>query len=343
MSTAVIIGRFQPLHNGHVNLINQALNEHDKVLVLIGSVNKERDHKNPYTYDQRVQMISNVFDTLVEIGHDLLIRGLKDKPTDDEWVQEVIANVSQVEEDPSRVVLYTSEKDVAYYDTHFLYNTMEMDSKELSATNIRNDLYSGMINQRDRALKDVPRENWDYLTSLCTDNFYDFGTERIQCEAGRALAEINHQFENPIEPVAHAVLMHRGDILLVKRASIRGRGQWAIPGGFMEHTETTRQAAIRELKEETGVDLQNLRAKEMAQAVEENLDDLSVRTLGINYLYLMAPTADRPEVTLDTDECLDYKWVSATEILEEKINLFYNHTVVIQRLFSVLGNKGESK
>ena len=42
-------------------------------------------------------------------------------------------------------------------------------------------------------------------------------------------------------------------LLLVRRASRRGRGNWQIPGGFVELEETIERAVIREVMEETGV------------------------------------------------------------------------------------------
>src|SRR5690242_5717271 len=43
-------------------------------------------------------------------------------------------------------------------------------------------------------------------------------------------------------------------LLLVRRASRHGRGNWQLPGGFIEPDETIEQAVVREVKEETGVD-----------------------------------------------------------------------------------------
>lgn len=42
-------------------------------------------------------------------------------------------------------------------------------------------------------------------------------------------------------------------VLLVQRANEPYKGKWAFPGGFMNMDETTEEAARRELKEETGL------------------------------------------------------------------------------------------
>ena len=46
----------------------------------------------------------------------------------------------------------------------------------------------------------------------------------------------------------------RGEqLLLVRRASRHGRGNWQLPGGFIEPDETIEQAVVREVQEEAGV------------------------------------------------------------------------------------------
>lgn len=44
-----------------------------------------------------------------------------------------------------------------------------------------------------------------------------------------------------------------GRLLLVRRASRRGRGNWQVPGGFIEPDETIEQAVVREVAEEAGI------------------------------------------------------------------------------------------
>ena len=48
-------------------------------------------------------------------------------------------------------------------------------------------------------------------------------------------------------------VVHGDRLLLVRRSSRRGRGNWQVPGGFVEPDETIEQAAVREVMEEAGV------------------------------------------------------------------------------------------
>jgi ADP-ribose pyrophosphatase YjhB (NUDIX family) len=52
--------------------------------------------------------------------------------------------------------------------------------------------------------------------------------------------------------VGGAVVRDR-QLLLVRRASRHGRGNWQLPGGFIEPDETIEQAVVREVEEEAGV------------------------------------------------------------------------------------------
>ena len=51
-----------------------------------------------------------------------------------------------------------------------------------------------------------------------------------------------------------ALIEKAGSVLLVKRAVEPGKGDWGLPGGFIESGETITAAALREVKEETNLD-----------------------------------------------------------------------------------------
>ena len=52
-----------------------------------------------------------------------------------------------------------------------------------------------------------------------------------------------------------AIVERNGKILLIKRKYEPGIGKWALPGGIVEYGETVEETAVREVKEETGVDI----------------------------------------------------------------------------------------
>lgn len=62
--TDLIIGRFQPLHDGHKSLIQASLDEGHNVVV--GIRDTALDESNPYTYDERKDRVEAVFGDKVE-------------------------------------------------------------------------------------------------------------------------------------------------------------------------------------------------------------------------------------------------------------------------------------
>ncbi|MFN0246340.1 MAG: NUDIX hydrolase [Kofleriaceae bacterium] len=57
----------------------------------------------------------------------------------------------------------------------------------------------------------------------------------------------------PVVAVAAIVFDPEGRVLLVERAQPPGVGQWTVPGGKLEGSETLAQAVAREVREETGL------------------------------------------------------------------------------------------
>jgi len=62
----------------------------------------------------------------------------------------------------------------------------------------------------------------------------------------------------PKQPVigVGAVVICDGKILLEKRKNEPGKGKWSIPGGLVELGENVEQTVIREVKEETGLEVE---------------------------------------------------------------------------------------
>src|SRR5579859_5012962 len=57
------------------------------------------------------------------------------------------------------------------------------------------------------------------------------------------------------KPCAGALIVRDGQVLLGRRAVAPARGAWDIPGGFLEPWEVPAEAAIREVREETGLEV----------------------------------------------------------------------------------------
>ncbi|RKY23611.1 MAG: NUDIX hydrolase [Planctomycetota bacterium] len=80
--------------------------------------------------------------------------------------------------------------------------------------------------------------------------FQEGGTERLRCERCGWV-----YYLNPVP--ASAVVVAKGEeVLLVKRAVEPRSGYWSLPSGFVEYNESPLEAAVREAKEETGIDVE---------------------------------------------------------------------------------------
>lgn len=67
-----------------------------------------------------------------------------------------------------------------------------------------------------------------------------------------------------------AVVWRDGRVLLVKRAKPPRLGQWSLPGGLQEVGETVFDTARRELREETGLDIEVLEVAEVVDYIERD-------------------------------------------------------------------------
>ena len=131
----------------------------------------------------------------------------------------------------------------------------------------------------------------------------------------------------PNQPVVGvgAIIVCNGKILLEKRKSEPGRGKWSVPGGLVELGESTEQAVIREVKEETGLDVEN---PELIDVVNNIIFDENGK---IEYHFVIVDYFVRlrgGELNA-ADDAEELKWVALDDV--EKYNITSTLRAFLQR------------
>jgi len=57
---ALFVGRFQPLHNGHLEAVRKILEENDEIIIVVGSAQSSHSLDNPFTAGERILMLRSV-------------------------------------------------------------------------------------------------------------------------------------------------------------------------------------------------------------------------------------------------------------------------------------------
>ena len=114
-------------------------------------------------------------------------------------------------------------------------------------------------------------------------------------------------------------------VLLVQRGIEPFKGCWAFPGGFMNMDETTEQCAIRELKEETVLKVDEL--KEIGSYSKVDRDPRG-RTITVAYLAIV----DKPVAVIGQDDAAKAEWFS----IDELPPLAFDHEEIMQDAIRIM-------
>lgn len=143
------------------------------------------------------------------------------------------------------------------------------------------------------------------------------GTERPICsECGFV------HYRNPA-PAAGAVIFYAGRILLVKRAHEPYVGKWTIPAGFMEWGESPEITTVREILEETNLEI------ELDGLFHVYAGDDDPRTKAILVLYFARCTGGKLQAGDDASEA---EWFPESKLPSDDEIAFESHRLALRKL-----------
>lgn len=128
-----------------------------------------------------------------------------------------------------------------------------------------------------------------------------------------------------VTPCADVVLFETTDhinVLLIKRGWPPYAGAWALPGGHLDADETFRQAAIRELREETGVEVQTL---SQVGIYDDPDRDPRGRVVSVAFT-AVAPDGARPTAG---DDATGVAWVPVSQVISGEVPIAFDHHKIL--------------
>lgn len=259
----IFILRGQPIHNSHVKILEFAAKASKQVLVIFGSINQPRTYKNPFTYQERLWIIKNIWNERefgVKNDCELVVAGVVDTLyNENKWIQSIQeasskASKKKLMSDEYEVGIIGHNKDESSYYLKEFPQWDQVDVPKLdhlSATDIRELYFKENTNLHflDGVL---PEETYEFLDSFSrTNDFQSIVRERQFVELYKKQYEA---FPYPPTFVTvDACVVQSGHVLMVTRKAEPGRGLFALPGGFLDANtdKSLEDGMIRELKEET--------------------------------------------------------------------------------------------
>jgi len=257
----VYIGRFQPLHNEHLRVIERALELSERVIIVLGSCNVPRSYKNPFTAEEREELIY----AAVSDPNRVTVIYSDDVPYDWQvWEDEIIDSVHDTVLDSinkgacvrlhgldeAKIGLLCPRKDQEtseYLDLFKCWEHVEVPVElPINATDIRRAIFD----MDDISELPVPDNVLAFIENMEATKAFDRLVQEFAYIDGYKKLWITAPFP-PMFITVDNVIIHRGKVLLVTRGGFPGNGLLALPGGFHENGQTLWNSALRELREET--------------------------------------------------------------------------------------------
>jgi len=330
-NTLVLIGRFQPLHNAHLEIIKRATALTDQLVIITGSGKQPRTYKNPFTSFERERMIKYATSGLsmqvyVEENIDTIYN-------DQAWAVRVQSIVSKYRVLGGKGVGIIGHKkdDSSFYLDMFPqwgYENVEL-IEFLSAVDIRDLYFKREVNMKF-IQGVVPESTFNFLMQFKETPEY----EQIIRER-EFVANYKKQYASlpypPIFSTADAVVIQSGHVLMIKRRSEPGKGLWALPGGYVNANtdKSVEDAAIRELREETMIKVPApvLRGSIVRSKVFDAIDRSPRGRIITHAFYIQLSDGELPKVK-GSDDAEKARWVPIAEVKSEEC--FEDHYEILQ-------------
>jgi bifunctional NMN adenylyltransferase/nudix hydrolase len=329
-NTLVLIGRFQPIHNAHLEIIKRATALCNQLVIVTGSANQPRTYKNPFTSDERARMIRAAAGGLsmrisIEANPDTIYN-------DQAWAIRVQSLVAKHTQPGDRVGIIGHKKDDSsfYLDMFPQWGYEDVELIEfLSAVNIRDLFFKRDVNMS--FIKGVvPESTFDFLMTFKSTPEYEQIIREREFIAGYKKQYASLPYA-PVFVTTDAVVICSGHVLMIKRRSEPGKGLWALPGGFLnaDTDKSVQDCAIRELKEETGI---KVPVPVLVGSIQDNrvFDAIGRSTRGrtITHAFkIVLPDGELPKVK-GMDDAEKARWVPIAEVRSDEC--YEDHYEILQ-------------
>lgn len=324
----VVIGRFQPFHNAHRNLFDQALELADRVIVVLGSHRAACTVRSPWSSAQREEMIRAALPP--DAAHRVSFVPIRDTLYNESlWSVEVQTRVREITGGASAIAILGHLKDT---DSLYLRSFPQWDFVErrehepIRAVHIRESYFRGQSQWR----KQTPPPIAMFMDAFAQTPPY----ARLVAEQEWVDRYKRDWAAAPYPPIfvtTDAVVHKSGHVLVVRRRGHPGKGLIALPGGFVNRDETLERSVLRELREETGLALpvSELRKYVRGTAVFDHPDrSLRGRTITHGFYVNLGNAGELPQVK-GGDDAERAWWMPLADVYVNEENFFEDHVSII--------------